>query len=68
MDLNFTDEVKQFLVEKAIDTNYGARPLRRAITKNIEDKLSEEILKGNVTKGSVLKAIIENNEVGFIKN
>ncbi|MDO4535556.1 MAG: ATP-dependent Clp protease ATP-binding subunit [Clostridium perfringens] len=67
MDLDFSDEVKKFLVEKAIDTNYGARPLRRAITKNIEDKLSEEILKGNVTKGVTLEAILENNEVGFVK-
>ena len=67
MDLDFSDEVKHFLVEKAIDTNYGARPLRRAITKNIEDRLSEEILRGNVTKGVTLEAILENNEVEFIK-
>ena len=67
MDLDFSDEVKRFLVEKAIDTNYGARPLRRAITKNIEDKLSEEILRGNVTKGVTLEAILENNQVGFVK-
>ena len=67
MDLDFSDEVKKFLVEKAIDTNYGARPLRRAITKNIEDKLSEEILRGNVTKGVTLEAILENNQVGFVK-
>ncbi len=42
--LHFSDESKKFLVSKGTDLKYGARPLKRVITKYLEDKLSEEIL------------------------
>ncbi|MBL8008147.1 MAG: ATP-dependent Clp protease ATP-binding subunit [Ignavibacteria bacterium] len=45
----------EFLAEKGYDQNYGARPLRRAIQKYLEDPLSEEILKGNVKEGDKIK-------------
>lgn len=44
-DISFTQELKEFLMEKGTDKNFGARPLRRAIQKNVEDLLSEELLK-----------------------
>ncbi|MPQ42351.1 ATP-dependent Clp protease ATP-binding subunit [Clostridium tarantellae] len=64
--LDFTDEVKNMIVEKSIGENYGARPLRRIITKSIEDKLSEEILKGKVKKGNFIEVILVDNEISFI--
>jgi ATP-dependent Clp protease ATP-binding subunit ClpC len=41
-----TDEAKQFLIKKGSDTDFGARPLRRALENYIEDPVSEELLKG----------------------
>ncbi|MFL2870389.1 MAG: ATP-dependent Clp protease ATP-binding subunit [Pirellulaceae bacterium] len=44
--LDLTDDAKQFLIKQGSNTDYGARPLRRAIESRIEDPLSEELLKG----------------------
>ena len=41
-----TDDAKEFLVKKGSNTDYGARPLRRAIESFVEDPLAEELLKG----------------------
>ncbi len=46
LELNLTDEAKEFLIKKGSNLDYGARPLRRAIENYIEDPLSEELLKG----------------------
>ncbi|NMM55348.1 ATP-dependent protease ATP-binding subunit ClpC [Paenibacillus aquistagni] len=46
-----TDNAKAFLAKEGYDPAYGARPLRRAIQKHIEDRLSEELLKGEISKG-----------------
>jgi ATP-dependent Clp protease ATP-binding subunit ClpC len=46
LKLMLTDEAKKFLIKKGSDTDFGARPLRRAIENFIEDPLSEELLKG----------------------
>lgn len=51
IELNFDEESEKLLAKEGFDPTYGARPLRRAITKIVEDKLSEEILKGNVKNG-----------------
>ncbi len=48
MALELTEAAKEFLVEKGFDEKYGARPLRRALQKYIEDELAEELLKGNL--------------------
>ena len=53
--LDFEADSKKFLLNKGIDTNYGARPLRRLIIKEVEDRLSEEILQGNIKIGDKLK-------------
>ena len=44
--LELTDDAKEYLVNAGSNTDYGARPLRRAIESRIEDPLSEELLKG----------------------
>jgi len=48
----FDDAAKTFLSEKGYDPKYGARPLRRAIQKYVEDPVSEEVLKGSFKEGS----------------
>jgi ATP-dependent Clp protease ATP-binding subunit ClpC len=49
-----TDTAKMFLAKEGYDPMFGARPLRRAIQKHIEDRLSEELLKGNINKGDAV--------------
>ena len=52
--LTVTDAAKEFIVEKGFDSQYGARPLKRAIQKYIEDELAEMILQAEITQGSNL--------------
>ena len=52
--LTITDAAKEFIVEKGFDSQYGARPLKRAIQKYIEDELAEMILRAEITQGSNL--------------
>ena len=51
IEVEVTDKTKDYIIEKGFDPEYGARPLRRAIQKMLEDKLSEEMLAGNVKAG-----------------
>ncbi|MBM7704995.1 ATP-dependent protease ATP-binding subunit ClpC [Metabacillus iocasae] len=63
IDLYLTEKAIEKIAEEGFDPEYGARPLRRAIQKHIEDRLSEELLKGNVQKGQ--KVTLDVNEEGF---
>lgn len=63
--LKLSDECKDFLVTKGSDINYGARPLRRVITKEVEDKLSEELLTGNIKIGDTVLVSVEDNKLKF---
>jgi ATP-dependent Clp protease ATP-binding subunit ClpC len=65
ISLEFTGECKNFLLDKGIELNYGARPLRRIITKEVEDRLSEEILRGNVSVGDSLLVSVEEDKLAF---
>ena len=59
--LILTDEAKNYLLEKGTDLKYGARPLRRAIQRYIEDELSDMILRQELKNGQ--KVLVElNNE------
>ncbi|WP_246945461.1 ATP-dependent protease ATP-binding subunit ClpC [Bacillus pinisoli] len=62
IDLVVTDAALDKLAEEGNDLEYGARPLRRAIQKNVEDRLSEELLKGTIEKGQKVELDVENNE------
>ncbi|MFO7964417.1 MAG: ATP-dependent chaperone ClpB [Desulfobacterales bacterium] len=64
LSLELTDEAEQFLAEKGFDPVYGARPLKRAIQKYIENPLSMEILKGRIKEGDRILADV--NETGGI--
>jgi ATP-dependent Clp protease ATP-binding subunit ClpC len=55
ISFEFDDSAKSFLSEKGYDPKYGARPLRRAIQKYVEDPVSEEVLKGTFKDGSKVK-------------
>jgi ATP-dependent Clp protease ATP-binding subunit ClpC len=64
--LELTAEAKDFIAEKGYDSQFGARPLHRAIQKYLEDPLAEEILNLNVKEGDVLTADLDK-ELGKIK-
>ena len=65
---SLTDEAKKFLAKAGFDPTYGARPLRRAIQKHIEDHLSEELLKGNIAKGDSLTFEVKDGELVVLNN
>ncbi len=66
ISVELTDGAKDFLVNHGYDPIYGARPLKRAIQKYIEDPLADEILKGRFTKGTAIKIKMKNrNELTF---
>ncbi|WFF73213.1 ATP-dependent Clp protease ATP-binding subunit [Proteiniclasticum sp. QWL-01] len=66
--LTFSDEAIQHLSEKGTDMAFGARPLRREITKSVEDALSEEILMGQIKKGDEIDVAIEDGKLKFNKS
>ena len=60
--IELTDDAKEFLISKGSNTDYGARPLRRAIETYVEDPLAEELLKGEFAGKDLIK--IEVKKVG----
>ena len=54
--IEVTKKAKDFLVEEGYDEKYGARPLKRAIQKHIEDPFAEEIINAHIEEGDLLKA------------
>ena len=67
VNIDFNEKCKEFLLEKGIDENYGARPLRRIITKEVEDKLSEELLKGHLRIGDRITVTVKKDQLDFKK-
>jgi ATP-dependent Clp protease ATP-binding subunit ClpC len=65
LELEVASEVKDFLIGKGYDPIYGARPLRRAIQKLIEDPLAEKILKGKISSKSKIKVVVKNGKLKF---
>ena len=63
--LELTEEAIKFISKAGFDLEYGARPLKRAIQKELEDELSEEILLGAIKKGYTVVAEVENNMIVF---
>ncbi len=61
VDVQLTDRGLDFLAEKGYDKTYGARPLKRAMQKYVEDPIAEEILKGTVKDGTVVKVDLAAN-------
>jgi ATP-dependent Clp protease ATP-binding subunit ClpC len=62
LKIELTDEAKEFLIDKGTNTDFGARPLRRAIEQHVEDPLSEEILRGNFKGKDLIKISVRQEE------
>ena len=68
MDIRLTlrDSAKNLIVEKGTDAKYGARPLRRALQTELEDKLADAVLGGEIRPGSRVQVCARNKEIRFI--
>ncbi|MCD6398002.1 MAG: ATP-dependent Clp protease ATP-binding subunit [Spirochaetaceae bacterium] len=66
--IDIKKSVKEYLIDSGFDLKFGARPLRRAIQKEIEDPLSLQILQGECPKGSRIKAGLRKGEIYFTIN
>ena len=64
--LTLRESAKNLIAEKGTDTKYGARPLRRALQTELEDKLAEAILNGEVKRGDHVEAGVSHKEIRFI--
>ncbi|WP_343219136.1 ATP-dependent Clp protease ATP-binding subunit [Cerasicoccus frondis] len=66
-DISFviTDEAKDFLIERGWDEKYGARPLRRAVERHLEDPLAEAILREEVKRGEPIKVVVRDDALFF---
>lgn len=65
INIQFNSDVVKFIAEKGYDPKFGARPIRRAISEEIEDPLSEAILSGKFNTGGTIKINITNNKIAF---
>ena len=65
MTINLDEEARQLIAKEGTDVTFGARPLRRAIQHMLEDPLSEQILEGRWTSGSVIDVHVKDGELVF---
>ena len=64
--LEITDEARQFLANSGFDPVYGARPLKRAIQRLVQDPLARKILEGGLGEGDVARMDLKDGEVVFL--
>ena len=65
IDMTVSKNAKKFILEKGTNIKFGARPLRRAIQRYIEDEISEMILKGELLDGQSVKIDVKNDKLNF---
>ncbi len=63
--IELDDKAKELLADEGFDPVYGARPLQRAIRRKIEDRLSEELLKGTIEKSDTIKISADEKDLIF---
>lgn len=67
LELRFTDKAIEYLANVGFDKDYGARPLKRAIQRNVEDALAEQLLDGTISKGDTVVVDTQNGKIIFYK-
>jgi ATP-dependent Clp protease ATP-binding subunit ClpB len=68
INIEFSDTAIKWLSDKGFDPQFGARPIKRVIQRDVLNLLSKEILKGNVTADSEILATLEHDEIVFIND
>ena len=67
IELNVTAKAKEYIVEKAYDRKYGARPLKRKLQDEVEDVLAEEIIAGKICAGDSVTVSVKKGEIFISK-
>ena len=65
IELTVCDSVKSFIVDKAYDRKYGARPLKRKLQEEIEDRMSEDIITGKIKRGNKVIISTKNKQISL---
>lgn len=65
VEIHLTPAAIDFLIEKGYDPQYGARPLRRAVEKYLQDPLAEEILRGNIKPSETVEVVVAEDKLVF---
>jgi ATP-dependent Clp protease ATP-binding subunit ClpC len=65
IEIALDNAAHEFVIEKGYDPTYGARPMRRAVERYLEDPLAEELLKGNVKAGDLVHVTVEDSKLVF---
>ncbi|KJR41326.1 Negative regulator of genetic competence clpC/mecB [Candidatus Magnetoovum chiemensis] len=65
--IELTDKAKEWLIDKYYQPSYGARPMRRAVQKEIEDLMSEELLRGTFNNSHKVKVVLKDNAPAFVE-
>ena len=65
IQIDYDNSLNKFIANKNDNLDFGARPLRRIIMREIEDKLSDEMLKGEIKDGDILSIECKGNELIF---
>src|SRR5256714_8486933 len=63
--IELEQSAKEFLIEKGYDPQYGARPMRRAVERFLEDPFAEELLRGNVKAGDKVEVVAVEGKLSF---
>ena len=63
--ITLDEKAHEFLIEKGYDPAYGARPMRRAVERYLEDPFAEELLRGNIKAGDAVNVTAENGKLIF---
>jgi ATP-dependent Clp protease ATP-binding subunit ClpC len=63
--IELTQSAKEFLIDKGYDPQYGARPMRRAVERYLEDPLAEELLRGHVKPGDTVEVVATDGKLTF---
>ena len=66
MTMELDGAAKRFIIDQGYSLEFGARPLKRAISQYIEDPLSEEILKGEFKVGDSILVTVKDNHLSFV--
>jgi ATP-dependent Clp protease ATP-binding subunit ClpC len=65
IEIVLDDPAHEFVINKGYDPTYGARPMRRAVERYLEDPLAEELLKGTVKAGDVVEVTVDGDKLSF---
>jgi len=67
IEVEFDESLKEVIISRGYDPSFGARPLKRVITKLVENEIALKIIKGEIKEGDKIKVYFENNEVKIEK-